>query len=88
MKKSLSNVMHLVCINELCMKLENIEFSKINNVPFKTYVLSIIINLLKLIMLISSYSKVSIKFLFLSTSKYKTTKRLPKDLMYIFYFAN
>lgn len=58
MKISLSNVMHLVCINELCIKLENIEFSEINNVPFKTYVLSIIINLLKLIMLISSYSKV------------------------------
>ena len=50
--KILSNVMHLVCINELYIKLENIEFSKINNVPFKTYVLSIIINLLKLIMLI------------------------------------
>lgn len=36
--KYFSNVAHLVCINELCMNLENIEFGKIriNNVPFKT----------------------------------------------------
>lgn len=53
MRKILFIIMYLVCINELCINLENIEFGKIkiNYVFFKIYVLFIIINLLKVIML-------------------------------------
>ena len=42
MKKSLSNIMHLVCINELFINLDDIKFCKIeiNSVSFKTCPLS------------------------------------------------